>query len=171
MFMRVLLYSALWLALVYVASVPHVAFGQGVGPAPGFELLDEGVTQGRIQKLNCAGAGVSCSKSGVTGTATIGGGGPGSANVVEVTVDFGTTGATKATAVVTGQAWVGAASVIVCSPTLMATADRTDGMEDAVVEGLTVSAYARSAGVGFTVAAAPRMGKAFKKFMVHCTGA
>jgi len=42
---------------------------------PGINLQDEGVNQGRIQTLNCAGAGVSCARSGSVGTATISGGG------------------------------------------------------------------------------------------------
>ena len=42
-----------------------------VGPAPGIQLQDEGTGAGRIQILNCVGAGVTCTKSGVTGTATI----------------------------------------------------------------------------------------------------
>ena len=46
-----------------------------VGPAPGIQLQDEGTGQGRIQTLNCVGTGIACTKSGVTGTATISGGG------------------------------------------------------------------------------------------------
>ena len=47
---------------------------QGVESAPGVQLQDEGTGQGRIQILNCVGAGVACTKSGVTGVATIAGG-------------------------------------------------------------------------------------------------
>ena len=43
----------------------------GVTSAPGIQLQDEGTGAGRIQILNCVGAGIACTKSGVTGTATI----------------------------------------------------------------------------------------------------
>ena len=51
--------------------------GPGVSPAPGIILQDEGVSQGRIQIFNCTGAGITCSRSGVTGTANVTGGGSG----------------------------------------------------------------------------------------------
>ncbi len=41
---------------------------------PPLTLYDEGVKQGVIFKIDCVGAGVACTKSGITGTATIGGG-------------------------------------------------------------------------------------------------
>jgi hypothetical protein len=134
------------------------------------DLRDEGTSQGRISALNCTGAGVSCSVAAGVGTLNAAGG-AGSANVVQVEVDFGAAGDTTASAVVTGQAWVSGTSVIVCSPTMFATADRDDGDEDAIVEGLTVGAHTRVAGTGFTVVAHPEMGKAYGKFKVHCTGA
>lgn len=62
--------SRIAIALVLWSSA---AFAQ-VGPAPGVQLQDEGANQGRVQILNCAGTGVTCSKSGVTGTVTISGG-------------------------------------------------------------------------------------------------
>ena len=134
-------------------------------------LQDEGTIQGAISTLNCVGAGVACTRVGAVGTATIAGGGAGSANVVAVTIDFGV-GSTTALTVVTGQAWVTGTSVIVCSPTLMITADRiTEGQEDALIEVLTVTPYARVVGTGFTVAAHPAHGWAFHKFLIHCTGA
>lgn len=141
-------------------------------PSTAIDLQDEGVSQGQVKKLNCSGAGITCSRSGVVGTLTVpGGGGPGGGNYVDVVVNFGATGKTVAKTVVTGQAWVGLSSQILCVPSMMATADRTDGMEDALIEGLTITAYARVAGTGFTVAANPRSGKAYGKFLIQCTGA
>jgi len=58
------------LAILLCASE---VFAQGVGPAPGVGLNDEAVVQGRVQIINCAGAGIVCTKSGVTGTITVSG--------------------------------------------------------------------------------------------------
>lgn len=146
-------------------------FFQGLTVPPGVKVQDEGTTQGQAVTLNCTGAGVSCSVSGGVATLTSSGGGAGSANVVEVEVDFGSGGDTSTSTVVTGQAWVGATSVIVCAPTLLATADRAEGAEDAIIEGLTVAVHSRVAATGFTVAAGLQQGKAYGKFKVHCTGA
>lgn len=151
-------------------GLPGTSWADSVIASPTIELRDEGASQGGIKKLDCVGAGISCSRAGVVGTISVPGGG-GSANVVSVTVDFGSTGATVARTVVTGQTWVSTGSVIVCTPTLFASADRIDGAEDAMIEGLTVSAYARVAGTGFTIAASPHAGRAFRKFTLHCTGA
>lgn len=72
--------------VLYATSV--WAQGAGVGPAPGVQLQDEGVNQGRVQILNCTGAGITCSKSGVTGTLNaIGGSGTFALTTVEI--DFG----------------------------------------------------------------------------------
>lgn len=48
-----------------------------VGPAPGVTLQDEGTGQGRVQILNCVGSSIACSKSGITGTLDVSGGGGG----------------------------------------------------------------------------------------------
>jgi hypothetical protein len=134
------------------------------------ELRDEGTAQGRVGALNCTGAGISCSVTAGVGTINVAGGG-GSGNLVEASIDFGATGDTTASVVITGQSWVSTSSVIVCSPTMLATADRADGAEDAVIEGLTVAAHSRIAGTGFTVTAAPYQGRAYGAFKVHCAGA
>jgi hypothetical protein len=97
-------------------------------------------------------------------------GGGGSANVVEVDVNFGT-GTDSATVVVTGQTWVTSTSKIVCSPTLLATSTRAEGEEDPVVEGLIGAVYSRVAGTGFTLYVAPTLGVASGVVKFHCTGA
>lgn len=56
---------------------------------PGIKLQDEAVDQGRIQILNCVGTSITCARSGVTGTATVTGGG--GFTGVETEIDFGTT--------------------------------------------------------------------------------
>jgi len=160
-----------WLIIAAaVLALPLLVFAQ-VGPAPGIQLQDEGVNQGRIQILNCAGAGVVCTKSGVTGTATITGGGGGSANVVAVNVDFGANGSDTASTVVTGQAWVTGASIILCSLTAIATASRTEGSEEGIWEGLIPAIHSRVAATGFTLFANPRFGRAIGIYTFHCTGA
>ena len=86
---------------------------------------------------------------------------------VDATVDFGTAGNFDASVVVTSQVSVTATSQIICNPTMMVTADRPDGSDDALLDELTALVYARSAGVGFTVKAhAPN--RAFGKFIVQC---
>ena len=62
--------AGLAILLVLIASLAHA---QAVAP-PGINLQDEGVGAGRIQTLNCVGAGVACTRSGSVGTATIAGG-------------------------------------------------------------------------------------------------
>lgn len=161
------------LAVLTLLTLPLLLRGQaadGLRPATTVLLQDEGAAQGRVKTLNFTGAGVSCSASGIVGTCNVSGGGGGSANTVSATVDFGA-GNTEATVVVTGQAWVSSSSVIVCAPTLMATSDRTDGMEDAAIEGLVVAPYARVAGTGFSILAHPMQGRAVGKYLIHCTGA
>ena len=99
------------------------------------------------------------------------GGGGGGSNVVEVDVDFGVGGNTNVSTVVTGQTWVTSTSKIICSPTMLATTTRDEGAEDVIIEGLTVAAHTRSAGVGFTLSSAVKEGMAYGVFKVHCTGA
>jgi hypothetical protein len=96
-------------------------------------------------------------------------GGGGSANTVEVDVDFGA-GDTTASVVVSGQAWVTATSKIVCSPTLYATSTRAEGAEDAIIEQLHAAPHSRVAATGFTLTvAAPTRASGVFKF--NCTGA
>lgn len=47
----------------------------GVGPVPGVQLADEGVNAGQVSRLNCTGTGVTCSRSGTTGTINVTAGG------------------------------------------------------------------------------------------------
>jgi hypothetical protein len=96
--------------------------------------------------------------------------GSGSANVVEVEVDFGATGNDTASTTVTGQAWVTATSKILCAPTLLATTDRAEGAEDILLEDIDVAAHTRVASTGFTVTAHAGQGRTYGKFIFHCTG-
>lgn len=93
-----------------------------------------------------------------------------SINFLDVTVVFAT-GNTTASTVVTGQAWVTAASKILCAPALLAATGRSEGAEDALIEGLTGAAHTRSAGVGFTLTAGkPSPGRYYGSQIFHCTG-
>jgi hypothetical protein len=163
---------ALALLVLGLAASPAGAQMTGAGLQPGtlIELKDEGASQGRVKVLDCVGAGVACTRSGVTGTLTISGGGGGGGNFVAATVDFGASGNTNASVVVTGQTWVTSSSTIVCAPTLLATASRTDGMEDAIIEQLVVGVSNRVAGTGFTVHAGVQHGRGIGAYLVHCTG-
>lgn len=97
-------------------------------------------------------------------------GGAGSANAIEVTVDFGSGGSDLASTVVTGQGWVTGTSAIACAPTMKATASRAEGAEDAVAEGLIAAIHSRVAATGFTLVAGPRFGRAIGQYIFDCTG-
>ena len=114
-------------------------------------LQNEGSTLGQIKTMNCVGAGIDCTLSGSVGTATVSGGGGGGGNFVAVTVDFGSGGNDMVTTTITGQTWVTISSTIICVPTMMSTADRVDGAEDALIEGLRAAVSNRVAGTGFDV--------------------
>lgn len=145
------------------------ALAQGVGPAPGIQLNDEGISQGRIQTLNCVGAGVVCTKSGVTGIATIaGGGGAGSANVVEVSVPLGASGGLIFSTTVVGQAWVTATSTIVCSPLGVVTDGQT--VETVAASGVQAVVSNRVVATGFNVNVYSPHG-ATGVYRFGCTGA
>lgn len=65
------------LALILVVPSLVMAQTQSSSAAPGVQLQDEGVVAGQILKLNCVGAGVTCTRTGALGTMTVTGGGGG----------------------------------------------------------------------------------------------
>jgi hypothetical protein len=138
-----------------------------VGPAPGVQLNDEGAPQGRVQILNCTGSGLTCSKSGVTGTLNASGGG-GSANAVEVSISLGTGLGLVYAATITGQAWVTSASAIACSP-FGTTADGQT-VETIAASGVQALISNRVAGTGFNLNVYSPHG-ASGTYRFHCTGA
>lgn len=144
------------------------AQGAGVGPAPGIQLNDEAVVQGRVQILNFAGAGVSCAKSGITGTCTIAGGGVGSANVVVVSISLGTSGGLIFSTTVVGQAWVTATSAIACSPF----GTTADGLtpETVIASGVQATTSTYVVGTGFNLNVYSPHG-ATGTYRFGCTGA
>lgn len=81
-------------------------------------ILDEGVRVGRASKINCSGAGVSCTVVGGTATMSIagGGGGGGSSCGVRVALDLGSSGGLIYQASVSGVACVTSATRIACAP-------------------------------------------------------
>jgi len=154
-----------------IPLLPVLLFGQGTVISPcGIRLFDEGISVGCVPELNAVGSGIVATVVGGRGILTVAGGGGGGGNFVEAEVDFGAAGNTTASVVVTGQAWVSATSNIVCAPTMFSTADRDDGDEDALIEGLTIAVHTRVASTGFTVMAHPENGVSYGKFKVHCTG-
>jgi len=169
-----------FVTLVAVAALLAVAFlsgcatvrgsGDGVESAPGFLLKDEGTAQGMVFQLDCTGAGISCSRSGRVGTANVTGGGSGSANVVSVPLTF-VDGEPMTNGVVTGQTWVTAASIIVCSPQLDATASGSNNTVEAyVMANFSVTVAALVVGTGFTLYAASPAGVS-GVYNFSCTGA
>ena len=75
--------------LILLASL-QVADAQGLSQnaGPTIQLQDEGTNQGQVNKLNCVGSAVACTRSGVTGTITITSGG---GSFAETEIDFGAT--------------------------------------------------------------------------------
>jgi hypothetical protein len=53
---------------------------------------------------------------------------------------------------------------------MLASSTRAEGAEDPIIEALGVAVYSRVAGTGFTIYAAPAVGKAYGVFKVHCLG-
>lgn len=161
----------LW-ALVTVAAENVRAQTASVAPVIKTRIQDEGTSLPVRSKLNFTGAGVSCTDSAANDRTNCDiPGGSGSANVVSATVDFGTSGSDIASVAVTGQTWVTGTSIIVCVVTQFSTTDRADGAEDAVIEGITCTVATRVVSTGFTINAAPALGKAIGKYVVNCTGA
>ena len=154
------------LAIILCAS-EALAQGAGVGPAPGIQLNDEAVSQGRVQILNCSGAGITCSKSGVTGTLSVSGGGSGSANGVVVSINLGTGLGLVYTVTVTGQAWVTATSAIACSPF----GTTADGLtpETVMAAGVQAVTSAYVVGTGFNLSVYSPHG-ASGTYRFGCTG-
>jgi hypothetical protein len=156
------------LAIILCVSEAFAQGGPGVGPAPGVGLQDEGVAQGRVQILNCTGAGITCSKSGVTGTLNVTGGGAGSANVVVVSISLGTGKGLVYTTTVIGQAWVTATSAIACSPF----GTTADGLtpETVMASGVQAVTSAYVVGTGFNLSVYNPHG-ASGTYRFGCTGA
>jgi len=151
--------------IAWLLAASALAIAQ-VGPAPGVGLQDEGVTQGRVQILNCTGAGITCSKTGVTGILNASGG-AGSANGVVVSINLGTDGGLIYTVTVTGQAWVTATSSIACSPF----GTTADGLtpETVMAAGVQVVTSAYVAGTGFNLSVYSPHG-ATGTYRFGCTG-
>jgi hypothetical protein len=155
------------LVVVLFVTQAYAQGGPGVGPAPGVGLNDEGVVQGRVQILNCTGAGITCSKTGVTGTLNVAGG-AGSANVVVVSINLGTGGGLIYTTTVIGQAWVTATSAIACSPF----GTTADGLtpETVMAAGVQAVTSAYVVGTGFNLSVYSPHG-ATGTYRFGCTGA
>jgi hypothetical protein len=153
-------------AIILCATEVFAQGGPGVGPAPGVGLNDEGVVQGRVQILNCTGAGITCSKSGVTGTLNVAGG-AGSANGVVVSINLGTGGGLIYTVTVIGQAWVTATSTIACTPF----GTTADGLtpETVMASGIQAVTSAYVVGTGFNLSVYSPHG-ATGTYRFGCTG-
>jgi hypothetical protein len=131
--------------LYYILSIilfatEALAQGPGVGPAPGIALQDEGVAQGRVQILNCTGAGITCSKSGVTGTLNATGG-SGSFALTTVEIDFEVDAKFVAKLTVVDAAVTATSKIIALQSGIAATGRQADENEmDAIVCSATPAA-------------------------------
>ncbi len=142
--------------------------GAGSSSGGGYATIQEdGTPLTQRTTVNFTGAAVTCSDSGGITVCAISSSG---ANVVEVTVAFGS-GNTSASTVVTGQAWVTTTSKILCVPALLAASGRSEGAEDAVIEGLVGAVHTRVLATGFTLTASkPGPGLYYGSQIFHCTG-
>lgn len=124
--------------------------GSSVGPVPGVQIQDEGTSAGQITKLNCVGAGVTCARSGTTGTMTISGG---AGNFGVFTVSFGSSADSWYDSDVTTvtAAWVGASSAILLTPKC-SVLNGNNTADNCRVSGLSCTVVAVVNGVSFDVA-------------------
>ena len=153
---------------LFLGSLVFSQEASGLKPATTVLLQDEGVNQGRIKTLNCTGSGVSCSASGIVGTLnSSGGGGGGNFLAATITITDNVVGLIY-TVTITGQAWVGASSIIICSPFAIANGGTT--LEMGLTSGINVITSNRVAGVGFDLSIYNPHG-AQGTFTFHCTGA
>lgn len=143
-----------------------VVGGQVSAPAS-IAINDEGVLQGRVRAINFVGAGVLSTVVAGQAIVTIAGG-VGSSNVVEVSIDLGTGGELVYRTTVTGQAWVTASSIIVCS--MFGTSADGQTIETYEAAALEPLASNRVAGTGFDLSVNNPNG-ATGIFRAHCTGA
>lgn len=151
-------------------GTPSAVSGSGAPVDGGYVVWSAAATSGSTnERVLTAGTNVTLSTATPGQLIVNASGGGGSANTVEVDVDF-STGLDTASTVVTGQAWVTGTSIIVCVPTALATSSRAEGDEDSAIEQLVAVVHSRVAGVGFTLlVAAPLTTTGIYKF--HCTGA
>lgn len=139
------------------------------GGAGAHEIDDEGSALAQEAVLNFTGTGVTCT-AGVGQTicnipqVT-------AIHVVTATASFADAGQDSVSTAVTGETWVTTTSRIACVPTAVATADRGEGEEDALLEGLESVVHTRVNADGFTIATKPRDGYAHGDYVVHCVGA
>ena len=116
---------------------PVVTRADSFSPSTAIDLLDESVSQGLVKKLNCSGAGVTCSKSGITGTLTIPGGGGGGATWTAVELDFGVDAKFVAKTTVTDAAITATTKIMVLQSGIAATGRQADENE---MDSITCSA-------------------------------
>lgn len=131
-------------------------------------VQDEGAAQGTARTVNCTGSGVTCSVSGTVWTLNGAAGGGGGANVVSVSLDFGTALSPIQTVTVTGQTWVAGSSLIVCQP--QATTADGQVLENYFVTPFHPTVSNLVAGTGFDVTVLnPTSAAGIYRF--SCTGA
>lgn len=116
-------------------------------------VLDEGTRLGRATRLNCSGAGVTCTVTAGTATLSVsggsGGGGSASSCGVRVALDLGASGGLVYSATVSGLSCLTSSMAVACSPFCAADAGVTP--ETCRAAGLTTQTYARF-DAGFSLA-------------------
>jgi len=116
------------LAIILCVSEVFAQGGPGVSNAPGVQLQDESVNQGRVTILNCTGAGITCSRSGTTGTLNATGG-SGSFALTTVEINFGTDAKFVAKLTVVDAAVTATSKIIALQSGIAATGRQADENE------------------------------------------
>ena len=130
-------------------------------------LQDEGSTLGAVRVINCVGSGVTCTRSGATGTMTISGG-SGTFSVTQVEIDFDTCGLGTHVAKVACEATVTDASITASSKILVSQAgDAPTGKESDDNEMDPLSCSAQPASGSFTLRCIPLRGPTHGKFKIN----
>lgn len=140
--------------------------GGVVNPA-GVVIQDEGITQGVVDTINFAGAGVTAAVAGSSATVTVSGGGAGSANFGTAVIDFGAAPGTNiVTVVVTGQASIAANSHIFAFVMGEATAEHN--IYEHQVAPIKLTPGLIVPGTGFTITAVTEW-RLTGRFNIHWT--
>lgn len=121
--------------------------------ANNIELLDEGVSQGRVRAINCTGAGVTATVTGSTATINIAGGGSVGGAIGTATLNFGTAASKTlhVKTVITGQTGIVAGSKVEAYLMGDATADHTDEEHIMAKSMMDLACGIIVPGVGFTI--------------------
>lgn len=157
------LWSRPVLALALATLCVTNGWADQLSSSGGVTLQDEGTSQGRVQRLNCTGSGVTCSASGSTGTINVTAGG-GSLTISTTEIDFGTDAKFVAKATVTDAGVSGTSKILVWQSGEAATGRQSDENE---MDGITCNA--KNGSGSFTLRCQANRSVTHGKYQVYYT--